>query len=586
MKSIFSALIIIFSLFFTMQTYAHCTWQHPGHCVEEPVRNVGKAVEKAAQDTGKTVEKAVQDTGKTIEKAVQDTGKTVEKAIQDTGKTIEKAAHDTGKILDKTGREIGNASRDIDRWARTGKCGGDICDTVGKAIKDTEAEGKRTIENLEEAGKAAVKFTERQVQGVGKTLSDAEKRIREGKVIDAVWHLATDPVKHTEDNAAKLAQESKYIRAVGQVAAGAYGGPGGSAAYAAWLTYKQTGDFELALKTGLITGATSYANAEIATIPSDELVAKTVLAGAVGGAAVAASGGDNQAVLEGFLLSGGMVLVQDGYKKIAGHDLDKDSLKHSEGPPYCLKVTQAALKANSGNSCIPKEDIYARDSDGRILYEDNEKTIPVFKDKSKLMAKLDNRRPHVGLMAAPDKTGVLHETGGFMQGVSKVPGMNAMSVFHDQWAVNWDMDPITTVATIPPAIVITYLGAGGPSYDLIRKTNIKNNSKKKDSYIKSAKSKSTALGIVDKQSDSTDLYLDEESFIGQSYICSKANLVRQIAVEYPPPGEEHQCRVLYDTENGLSTPWAAKNEKSYCLPRAQSLVAKHIVEFGWECSGQ
>jgi len=519
-------------------------------------------------------------------KAVKDIGKTGEKAIQDIGKTGEKALHDTGNFLDKTGREIGNAGRDIDRWARTGKCGGDICDTVGKAIKDTEAEGKRTIENVEEAGVAAAKFTERQVQGVGKTLSDAEKRIREGKVIDAVWHLATDPVKHTEDNAAKLAQESKYIRAVGQIAAGAYGGPGGSAAYAAWLTYKQTGDFELALKTGLITGATSYTNAEIATIPSDELVAKTVLAGAVGGAAVAASGGDNQAVLEGFLLSGGMVLVQDGYKKISGHDLDEDSLKHSEGPPYCVKVTQAALKANSGNSCIPKEDIYARDADGRILYEDKEKTIPIFKDKSKLMAELDNRRPHVGRMAAPGETGITQETGSFMQGLSKVPGMNAMSVFHDQWAVNWDMDPITNAATIPPAIVITYLGAGGPSYDLIRKTSIKNKNNKDFSYTESVKSESSALENTDPSPNSQNAHFNSESFIGQSYVCSKANLVRQIAVEYPPVGSDHKCRVLYDTEKGFSTPWMANNEKNYCLPRAQALVAKHIVEYGWQCSGQ
>jgi hypothetical protein len=44
---------------------------------------------------------------------------------------------------------------------------------------------------------------------------------------------------------------------VGQVAATAYGGPGGAAAYAAWYAYRATGgDAETALRVALITGAT------------------------------------------------------------------------------------------------------------------------------------------------------------------------------------------------------------------------------------------------------------------------------------------------------------------------------------------
>ncbi|TNZ56308.1 hypothetical protein CGK45_21925 [Vibrio parahaemolyticus] len=516
-------------------------------------------------------------------KSICEASNAIEPTLPDCGGEIcgalETGKNETRKVVNKTLKETENALGDIERWARTGNCGGDICDTLGKAIRDTHDEGKRTIDNLEEARVAAGKFAERQLHGVGDTLSDAERRLREGKVIDAMWHLATDPVKHTEDNAAKLAQESKYIRAVGQVAAGAYGGPGGSAAYAAWLTYKETGNFELAIKAGVITAATSMANAEISQMPSDQLASKAIVAGAVGGAAVAASGGDNQAVLEGFLLSGGMVVVQDGYKKITGHKLDEGSLKHSEGPAYCLKVTAAALAQNSGNSCIPKEDIYKRDKFGEILYEDKDKTIPVFKDKSRVMAALDARRPHVGKMAAPGETGLAQETGSLLKGVSKVPGMNAMAVFHDQWAINWDMDPVTLTATIPPAIVITYLGSGGPSYDLIRESNVKNESKEKVDYIDSVKRE---RALTNEQIE----VAYEESVVSPSFICSKGNLVRQIAVEYPVTGSVHACRVLYLSEKGFNTPWHANNDKNYCLPRAEAFVAKQIVEFGWDCSGQ
>jgi hypothetical protein len=35
-------------------------------------------------------------------------------------------------------------------------------------------------------------------------------------------------VKHTEENAAKAAQESELVRVAGQIAASAYGGPGGA----------------------------------------------------------------------------------------------------------------------------------------------------------------------------------------------------------------------------------------------------------------------------------------------------------------------------------------------------------------------
>lgn len=90
--------------------------------------------------------------GHTGEKALHDVGHTGEKALRDTGKTIEKAVQDTGT-----------------------------------------------------AGETVYKFGVREIQSIGKMASDADKRLKEGKIVDAVWHFATDPLKHTEENAAKAA---------------------------------------------------------------------------------------------------------------------------------------------------------------------------------------------------------------------------------------------------------------------------------------------------------------------------------------------------------------------------------------------
>ena len=58
---------------------------------------------------------------------------------------------------------------------------------------------------------------------------------------------------------------------------------------------------------------------------------KIVVTGAIGGVAVAAVGGNDEAIKTGFLSSGTMVLVQDGFHSYTGHEL---SGKASEGEAY------------------------------------------------------------------------------------------------------------------------------------------------------------------------------------------------------------------------------------------------------------
>lgn len=75
----------------------------------------------------------------------------------------------------------------------------------------------------------------------------------------------------------------------------------------------------------------------------------------------------------------------------------------------------------------------------------------------------------------------------------------------------------------------------------------------------------------------------EDRHVSRSFICRKADLRRQIAIEYPAAEADYACRVVYDSEKGLNTPWHARNERNYCEPRAVGLVKK-LREMGWQCA--
>jgi hypothetical protein len=208
---------------------------------------------------------------------------------------------------------------------------------------------------------------------------------------------------------------------------------------------------------GLITGAAAYATGGTTKmIPGTDpgaIAQKTLLAGAIGGAAVAAAGGDKQAIQEGFLRSGGAVLVQSLYETETHHQLDA---RASKGPAYCM----AATDAQPAPACAPPKEAYVKDADG--------KTIPGAKD----VRNTDPRAPHVGTWAEPGQAPIIgtQETSTFMIAVSKFPGMNAMALLHDDLSYRMAFDPVTNVWTIVPASVVTYYGTGVPAENRIRET--------------------------------------------------------------------------------------------------------------------
>lgn len=112
-------------------------------------------------------------------------------------------------------------------------------------------------------------------------------------MVDALWGLGIDPLKSTDDNAAKAFQDSSLLTSIATSVASIYGAPYGGAAFAAWLTYKQTGSLDAALKTAVITYLTQEANASAKSIDTVEIsgvVKKTLVTSAIGAAAIAASG--------------------------------------------------------------------------------------------------------------------------------------------------------------------------------------------------------------------------------------------------------------------------------------------------------
>ncbi len=501
--------------------------------IPNPIKTVGQVI----HDTGKAVGKAGGDIAHATTKAVADTGNTLEKAGQDTGKALEKAGQDTGKILEKAGQ-------------------------------DTAKESGRAVANVAEFGQAVGRFANRTATDTADNLSDAEKRIREGKIADAFWHLAVDPVKDGESRAAKLVQESSLANTVGQVAASAYGGPGGAAAYAAWYTYRSTGDAELALRVGIISGATSAAMSAInvqptmadasaaahaGTVPVAELTVsetakKAALAGAVGGLAVAASGGDANAIRDAFLLGGGMVLVQDGYKAFTGQQ--GVYTEGAERPAFC--TTSLPVNGAPGSACAPKPEWFKRNDAGDLVLD---------------MSKVPPDTSYVGLATNTADTAwptnLVAETGPAMNTFAKVPGMNAMSIFHDQWVVSWSMTGPAVQATIIPAVVLTYMGTEAPLQNAIQDA--------------AAAQSNNAAPAEQARTTSTLGH-------NQSFIAIKGNQTRSFFVATGNSPQELACILVYQKDaihNGADlAPWYALKDASFCDIKADALARKHADE-GW-----
>lgn len=425
-----------------------CHLKKAGKVLEEAAKDTAKTLDKALDDTGKATGKAYHDTGDALEEAHRDVVKTLEEAHRDTAKTMDKAYHDTGDAIEEAHRDTRNTVREAYR---------DYHKTMAKAANDSGKTIIKAVEDVGQAGESLYDFGIRELEAIDDHIENTAKRIGDGDIVGALWHLSVDPILATQENFAQATMESNIVQFAGQIVASSYGGPGGAAAYASWLAYNQTGDFGLAVRVGLITGAASWASAGIAEMPSDEIAdiaQKTLLAGAVGGAAVAAAGGDSEMALRGFLASGSSMMLQSIYENQTTQKFDA---RPSEGPPYCMAATDVSL------ACAPEIYAYEWDENGRMMVEDGKPKVDI--------RKTNPRRPHVGKwISEVDKSSMAGETGTFMVTVSKFPGMNAMALQHDYLSVVYEFSPVADVWTIVPATVLTYYTTDAPTNNIIRNT--------------------------------------------------------------------------------------------------------------------
>ncbi|OQP66224.1 hypothetical protein [Niastella populi] len=380
------------------------------------LKKVLKAGEKAVRNVGRTVEKGIKDVTKTSGVAIHDLGKATGKAADDARKAIEKGLTDAS-------RESGRAGKNI--------------------VKETGRVGTNAVDIF----KALEKYAETNINGTINIAKSTEQRIREGKLLDAVFHVALDPLTNQEEAAFLATQQSKYLNTAAATAAGVYGGPGGSAAYAAWQTYRASGgNAELAFRAGIITGLTSSALKVVGSMSGSEakeMLQKAVLAGAVGGLAIAASGGNEDQIKKGFVLGGGMVLVQDLYRNYTQQTLDPSP---STKEPYCTSPGDP--------SCATLKAAFYKDKNGNLVFDPS---------------KLDPKASYVGVGAdpnAPLKLGADipwdSDQSVLMRSAAQVPGMNAMGLFHDKLVVSWAIsDNIGNQLTIFPAMLFTYIGTDG-----------------------------------------------------------------------------------------------------------------------------
>lgn len=423
------------------------------------LRKILKSGEKAVRNVSRSVEKGVQDINKTSGIAIHDLGKATGKAADDARRTIEKGLQDAS-------RESGRAGKNI--------------------VEETGRVGSNTVDIF----KAIEKYTTTNINGTLEIAKSTEQRIREGKFLDAVFHAALDPLTVKEEAAFMATQQSKYLNTAAATAASVYGGPGGAAAYAAWQTYKVSGgNAELAFRAGIITGLTSSALkgvGEMNGIEIKDMVQKSVLAGTVGGLAIAASGGSEEDIKRGFILGGGMVLVQDLYQNYVGHPLEASPATKD---PYCISLNDP--------TCNTLRNAYYTDSDGNQVFD---------------ASKLDRNASHVGMGTTFDRNGkpIILEKGikwysasdqsTLMRTVAKVPGMNAMGLFHDKFVVSWAIsDNIGNQLTIYPAMLFTYLGTDGGIITKIAETNSQDQRKLSEPVVKKDQFTSSDIKLSDNQ---------------------------------------------------------------------------------------
>jgi hypothetical protein len=162
----------------------------------------------------------------------------------------------------------------------------------------------------------AVQAVNKYIDGSQTALENAEERFREGKVGDALWHMTADTYTVPSDALGPVVTKNAMLNGIAQGLASSYGGPAGSAAYAAWSTYYQTGgNVDAALRAGMLAYVQkNYTPEQLSKIKLEGVppeLKKAAMTSALAGFAAAANGEKDENVLKAMINSGAASLVQD-----------------------------------------------------------------------------------------------------------------------------------------------------------------------------------------------------------------------------------------------------------------------------------
>ena len=466
---------------------------------------------------------------KTVEKLGEDTMSSVQKAGGDTLITLQKAGGDTVSTLQKAGD---------DSIQTVVKAGNDVIATYTKAWKDTDEQAKASFKDAVDAGKAAINFTNNQLNIQREMIENADKRLREGKVVDAMWGLAIEPLQGTEENFSKATQESSVIASAAASAAATYGGPAGAAAYAAWSTYKATGDADMALRVGLLAAATAHGGTSVSSMPagtSGDILKKSAMAGIAGGIAVAAAGGDEQAIKDGFLKSGGAVLIQAGNDKAKAYS---PKAKDAWDTVQCVTARDVDCLSNT---------TWARDAKGKILYDSN--------GKPRIdTAKLDPAQ-NIGKWTGIDPNSTEGKKNEIITKISQLPKMEVIPLMKNNWVLTWSLGKKTEIEYGSPTVVLTHVGADAP---FISKVEYERSGGKRSKGVVSGNIKAQGVNY---------------------YTCSLAGINRTVKVRTKGNG----CEAIYRREDGIQdVVWHSDHFPKICTSKAAEFI-KNLRSKGIIC---
>ncbi len=147
-----------------------------------------------------------------------------------------------------------------------------VLNSANKTFSNAAWNLTKSANDTVDAAQTIGRFAERQIAGMGALFSETQQRFAEGKVVDALWHLSTQPMTDAARNGLTATQENEILNAAAAAAATASGGPAGAAALAAAQAYNASnGNIDLALRAGAMSYLSSAAIPNVAAMPTETL---------------------------------------------------------------------------------------------------------------------------------------------------------------------------------------------------------------------------------------------------------------------------------------------------------------------------